>query len=90
MNKGIGILIFRISMGSMMIGHGIMKIAGGMEFIERLGGLPPFVPDNPTLHIVLGLISVVFEILGGLGVMTGFAFRAACILIIAVMIPAFL
>ena len=77
-------------MGSMMVLHGIMKIVSGLDFIQRLGGMPPFVPDNPKVHLVLGMIAVLFEIVGGLGAVTGFRFKTACIMIILVMIPAFL
>ncbi len=90
MNRDAGILFFRITMGSMMILHGIMKIVGGIEFIKKLGGMPPLVPENETLQLILGLIAVVFEIAGGLGVITGRLFRTACILIIMVLIPGFL
>ena len=90
MKRDTGTLVFRVSMGTMMILHGIMKISGGLEFIQRLGGLPPFVPDNDVLRLILGLIAVLFEIVGGLGVVTGYRFRAACIMIVLVMIPAFL
>jgi putative oxidoreductase len=90
MKRDAGILVFRVSMGTMMILHGIMKIAGGSEFIQRLGGLPPLVPDNDALRLILGLIAVSFEIVGGLGVVTGYRFRTACTMIILVMIPAFL
>jgi uncharacterized membrane protein YphA (DoxX/SURF4 family) len=90
MNRDSGILFFRISMGSMMILHGIMKIVGGLDFIQKLGAMPPFVPNNPTVHLVLGVIAVLFEIVGGLGIVTGFRFKTACIMIIMIMIPAFL
>ena len=90
MTKDTGILIFRITMGTMMVLHGTMKVVLGMEFIQRLGGHPPFVPENGTVQLVFGLLAVAFEIVGGLGVLTGYRFRAACLMIIMVMIPAFL
>ena len=90
MNRDKGILFFRISMGTMMVLHGIMKIVGGIDFIRRLGGMPPGVPENDALQVVLGLTAVAFEILGGIGVATGIRFKTACVLIVLVMIPAFL
>ena len=90
MDRDKGILFFRISMGTMMVLHGIMKIVGGIEFIRRLGGMPPGVPENDTLQVFLGLTAVAFEILGGIGVATGIRFKTACVLIVLVMIPAFL
>lgn len=90
MNRDRGILFFRISMGTMMVLHGIMKIVGGIEFIRRLGGMPPGIPENDTLQVFLGLTAVAFEILGGIGVATGYRFKTACVLIVLVMIPAFL
>ena len=89
MNRDKGILFFRISMGTMIVLHGIMKIVGGIDFIRRLGGMPPGVPENDVLQVVLGLIAVAFEILGGIGVATGIRFKTACVLIVLVMIPAF-
>ena len=90
MDRDKGILFFRISMGTMMVLHGIMKIVGGIEFIRRLGGMPPGVPENDTLQVFLGLTAIAFEILGGIGVATGIRFKTACVLIVLVMIPAFL
>jgi len=90
MDRDKGILFFRILMGTMMVLHGIMKIVGGIDFIRRLGGMPPGVPENDALQMVLGLTAVAFEILGGIGVATGIRFKIACILIVLVMIPAFL
>ena len=90
MDRDKGILFFRISMGMMMVLHGIMKIVGGIEFIRRLGGMPPGVPENDTLQVFLGLTAIAFEILGGIGVATGIRFKTACVLIVLVMIPAFL
>ena len=90
MNKDFGILFFRLSMGGMLLLHGIMKIVKGVDFIKQLGGMPPGVPNIGWLQLALGLLAVAFEILGGLGVMTGYRFKTACILVVAVMIPAFL
>jgi len=90
MDKDFGILFFRLSMGGMLLLHGVMKIVKGLDFIEKLGGMPPGVPNVGWVQMVLGFLAVSFEILGGLGVMTGVRFKTACILIVAVMIPAFL
>ncbi len=89
MNRDSGILTFRILMGSMMVLHGVMKIVSGLDFIQKLGGMPPFVPNNPTVHLVLGGVAVLFEVVGGLGVITGIRFKTACVMIVLVMIPAF-
>lgn len=88
MNRNHGILFFRLTMGALMCAHGVMKIVRGPEFIEKLGGMPPFIPDVQVLHVVLGWLAVACEVLGGLGVITGIKFRWACGLIVAVMIPA--
>jgi putative oxidoreductase len=85
-----GILIFRVGMGVMMVFHGIMKIMGGLEFITKLGGLPPLIPENEILQLILGFIVVAFELFGGIGVILGYRFKASCIMIISIMIPAFL
>ena len=88
-NQNMGIFIFRITMGTMMILHGLMKIAGGIGFIRKLGSLPPFIPNNATLHLILGIFAVVFEIVGGLGIITGYKFKIACIMLILVLLPGF-
>ncbi len=76
-------------MGTIMVLHGIMKIAGGVGFITSLGGMPPFIPENATLRLTLGTVALLFEIVGGLGVVFGYRFKTSCTLIILVMIPAF-
>ncbi len=90
MSRDAGLLFLRISMGAVMIGHGLMKFGGGTEFLKSLGGMPPLVPENETLRLVLGSIAALFEVLGGLGVALGYPFKTACTLIILVMLPAFI
>ncbi len=69
--------------------HGLMKVMGGLDFMKMLGGMPPFVPDHAVLQTVLGMVATAFELLGGLGVVLGYRFRTACVLVILVMLAAF-
>jgi putative oxidoreductase len=84
-----GIKFLRYSMGGMFVLHGLSKVIGGTGVLTYVGGMPPFAPhDSPRLQLVLGSLAAAFEILGGLGVITGFKFRQACLLIILVMLAA--
>ncbi|HNX04922.1 MAG TPA: DoxX family protein [Opitutales bacterium] len=88
MNANKGILLFRLSMGTIMVLHGLSKLLGGSMALQYVGGMPPFAPSNPNAQLVLGSIAAAFEILGGLGVLTGIGFRAACAMLVLVLLGA--
>ena len=89
MKEKTGLLFLRISMGAMMTLHGLMKVLKGMDFMEKLGSMPPFFPDNPTLHTLLGIIATIIELGGGILLMIGYRAREASIAIATVLIFAF-
>ncbi|HSA97151.1 MAG TPA: DoxX family protein, partial [Acidobacteriota bacterium] len=69
---GVGILILRIVLGAVFLGHGAQKLfgwfggrglAGHAKFMEALGLRPPR---------LFGAISGLGEFFGGLGVLAGF------------------
>jgi putative oxidoreductase len=89
MKKLDGLTFLRVSMGVLMMLHGLMKILGGGTFLQNLGGLPPFVPDVAWLKMGLGTIAMLIELVGGLAIMIGFKVRWASILVVLVMLCAF-
>jgi len=89
-NPNTGIRLFRYSMGTIFVLHGLMKFAGGVGTLTYIGGMPAFLPHNsPHVQLALGILAALMEILGGLGVVTGFFFRYACALIVLAMLAAF-
>jgi uncharacterized membrane protein YphA (DoxX/SURF4 family) len=89
MKKLDGLTFLRVSMGVIMMMHGMMKILGGRVFLENLGGLPPFIPDIGWLKFGLGTIAMLIELVGGLLIVIGFKVRCASVLMVLVMLVAF-
>lgn len=89
MNTNKGLLFLRISMGTVMVLHGLSKVLGGAAVLTYVGGMPPFAPANPHVQLALGIVAAAFEILGGLGVLTGIGFRAAAAGLVLVLLGAF-
>lgn len=86
MNANNGIKFLRYTIGTVLALHGVAKLLGGSAVLTYVGGMPPFAPHNsPTAQLVLGAIAAAFEIIGGLGVATGYYFRTACITAILVL-----
>jgi putative oxidoreductase len=82
-----GLLILRIGLGIMMIFHGYPKLAGGPEKWEKLGGsLSNF--GIEVYPVVFGLLAALAEALGGVLIVLGLAFRAACFFLLITMIVA--
>jgi putative oxidoreductase len=88
MNAQAGIVLFRLSMGTIMVLHGLSKFLGGAATLQYVGGMPPFAPANPNLQLTIGTIAAAFEVIGGLGVITGIKFRWACAMLILVLLGA--
>jgi len=82
-----GLLLLRVGIGLMFVGHGIPKLLGGPELWEALGhamgGLG--LDFAPTFW---GLAAAVSEAVGGLLLALGFLFRPATALLFATMIVA--
>jgi uncharacterized membrane protein YphA (DoxX/SURF4 family) len=88
MNANKGILLFRLSMGTIMVLHGLSKVLGGSAVLQYVGGMPPFAPSDPHAQLILGSIAAAFEIIGGLGVITGIGFRLACTMLVVLLLAA--
>lgn len=78
-----------VTLGVIMSLHGLMKLLGGVTFLEKLGSLPPGVPNHETLHLVLGTIAMAIELVGGLMVALGYRVRMASLGIVTVLLIAF-
>ena len=72
-NLNLGILILRISVGLLMLLHGIAKLSGGLVFIQGMleaKGLPGFI----AYGVLVG------EILAPLAILVGFRTRIAALI----------
>ena len=73
-------------MGTVLALHGISKLLGGAATLTYVGGMPPFAPHNsPTAQLILGAVAAALEIIGGIGVATGYFYKTACIAAILVL-----
>ena len=82
-----GLLILRIGIGLMFMGHGCPKLFGGPEAWTKLGGAASAVGVNfaPTL---LGFMAAISEFGGGLLLLLGLLTRPACFFLLMTMIVA--
>ena len=82
-----GLLIMRLGIGAMMVGHGYPKLIGGPQTWSRLGSaLATFgMHDFPTFW---GFMAAFAEGVGGLLFLIGFFFRPASLLLLLTMIVA--
>lgn len=82
-----GLLLLRIGIGAMFIGHGYPKLVGGPEVWTKLGGALALLgfPHFPTL---MGLLAALAESLGGLLLMLGLFTRPALFFLLNTMVVA--
>ena len=78
--ENFGLLLLRVSLGVIMIMHGVPKILGGVETLESVGSTLGnlgirFAP------VFWGFMAAFTEVLGGLLLVVGFLFRPACALL---------
>jgi putative oxidoreductase len=83
----VGLLILRIGIGLMFVGHGLPKLLGGPARWRAIGeAMSAFgIEAWPELW---GVLAAVAEGLGGLCFAAGILFRPACIALLATMIVA--
>lgn len=84
----LGLLIFRLGMGSMFMWHGFPKITGGVEKWAGLGKSME-VLSITFAPAVWGFMSGFAEFFGGLFLAIGFLYRPMCLLLISNMLIAF-
>ena len=85
--RDLGVLILRLGMGSMFIGHGIPKLLGGPAKWEAVGGAMHHlgVDFAPTMW---GLLAALSECGGGLLLASGVLYLPACLMLLATMLVA--
>ena len=86
--RDVGLLVLRVGLGAMMVGHGWPKLIGGPETWERLGGAMSHlgVTAAPTAW---GLAAALSESLGGVLLVLGLATRPAAASLAFTMFVAF-
>jgi putative oxidoreductase len=86
--RDVGLLILRIGIGAMFVGHGLPKMVGGPARWAELGTAV----GNLGVHVgppaMWGFMAAVSELLGGILLATGVLFRPACVLMFSTMIVA--
>ncbi|MFQ5964925.1 MAG: DoxX family protein [Candidatus Scalinduaceae bacterium] len=83
--RDVGLLILRVGIGLMFMGHGCPKLFGGPEKWELIGGITKFFGLDfvPTFW---GFMAAVSEFFGGAFIALGFLTRPACFLLFITMI----
>ena len=86
-HRDVGLLIMRVGIGVMFMGHGIPKLMGGPGAWGKLGGaLGVF-----GIHfapVMWGLMAALSESVGGALLLVGFLARPACFFMLNVMVVA--
>lgn len=83
----LGLTIIRIGIGTLFMGHGFLKLQGGMQQWQWLGSQM----GNFGIHFApafWGFCAMCAELLGGVALTVGFCTRVAAVLICCVMIVA--
>jgi len=86
-NNKLAFLIFRIGIGVFFAIFGIMKVLGGPQVWEFLGGTMKFVGIS-FWPVFWGLLATLAELLGGLALISGFFVRPLAIALLFTMIMA--
>lgn len=84
----LGILILRVGIGVLSLGHGLPKLMGGISEWRRLGSATHAVGIY-FLPVMWGFLAACAELFGGIAFILGLGTRIACIPLIGTMIVAF-
>ncbi len=87
MARDFGLFILRVSVGILMIFHGVPKILSGSEKLEGLGSTMAIFGIT-YWPVFWGFMAAFSEVLGGLLLVVGFLVRPACFFLICTMIVA--
>jgi putative oxidoreductase len=85
--RDLGILILRLGMGTMFVGHGVPKLLAGPEKWEAVGGAM----NHLGIHFaptVWGLLAALSECGGGILMAAGVLYLPACLAMLSTMIVA--
>ena len=75
-----GLLVIRVGLAAMLLLHSAPKLLDGMPQWKAVGATLNYLQFGIPLH-VLGISVLIVETLGALSLLSGFLFRAACILL---------
>lgn len=82
-----GLLLLRIGIGLVFIGHGYPKLMGGPERWEEVGGAMSYLGID-SYHIIFGFFAGAAELFGGVFLILGFYMLPTLILLICTMVVA--
>lgn len=85
--RDFGLLIIRIGIGAMFVYHGYPKLLGGPSAWAGLGASTKYVGIH-FLPVMWGFLAAITEVLGGILLALGLAFRPVCLLLLINMIVA--
>jgi len=85
--RDLGLLVLRVGIGAMFMGHGWPKLAGGEKVWAQLGRATAHLGID-VAPVFFGFMAAVSEFFGGLLIALGFAFRPAALLLFGTMIVA--
>lgn len=85
----LGLLIIRIGIGLIFIGHGYPKIMGGPERWENVGSAMSYLGID-SLHIVFGFLAAAAELFGGIFLVLGLYTLPTLIVLLITMFVAFI
>jgi len=86
--RDVGLLILRIGIGSMFVGHGLPKMVGGPTRWAELGQAFGHLGIHVGPPAVWGFMAAMSELLGGVLLATGVLFRPACLFLLGTMVVA--
>ena len=86
--RDVGLLILRIGIGSMFVGHGLPKMVAGPTRWAELGEAVGHLGIHVGPPAVWGFLAALSELLGGILLATGVLFRPACLLLLSTMVVA--
>ena len=85
--RDVGLLVLRVGLGAMFIGHGLPKLLGGPDGWTRLGRTMEIFGIDQA-HLFFGFMAAFSESVGGLCLVLGLAVRPAAGLLLCTMIVA--
>jgi putative oxidoreductase len=85
--RDLGLLVLRLGIGAMFVGHGLPKLLGGVKRWQTVGEAIGVLGIHfaPTCF---GLAAALSEFCGGILLAAGLAFRPACALLLTTMVVA--
>lgn len=75
--RDLGLFLLRVSVGIIMIIHGVPKFLGGTETLKEVGSAMGYLGVT-FAPVFWGFMAAFSEVLGGLLLIVGFLFRPAC------------